>query len=161
MNVKKCDVPYAMAHDVDSEGEDKEFWKMEPLHIGDIIRYIPQFDIGNTGNDKEVMIINVDTKERLISTSNMDVLDRMSIVKRIGCYDAVKDRIEPQNGVRGHLTDFKLRDESSKELKRELDIPARERLHDQFRRALNKMKDKIKKIDPSMGEFISDKYNTN
>ena len=91
----------------------------------------------------------------------MDVLDRMGIVKRIGCYDAVKNVIEPQDGVRRYLTDFKLCDESSKVLKRNLHIKARERLHEQFRITFNKIKDKIKKIDPSMGYFISDKYNKN
>ena len=37
---------------------------MEPLRIGDIIKYKPYFDIGNTGKDKKGMIINIDKRGR-------------------------------------------------------------------------------------------------
>ena len=40
------------------------------------------------------MIINIDKRERQITKSNIDVLDRMGIVKRIGCYDEGKNLIE-------------------------------------------------------------------
>ena len=130
---------------------------MEPLSIGDIIRYKPYFDIGNTGKDKEGMVINVEKKERQIMTSNMDLIDRMGVVERIGCYNANNNVIEPQDGVRRYLEDFKLCDQSSEELKRKLTDEAMERLHDQFRESLNNMKQKIKQVNPSMADFIRDK----
>ena len=68
----------------------------------------------------------------------MDVLDRIGVVKRIGCYDANKNVIEPHDDVRRYLTEFKLCDESSEELQRNLTKIARERLHDQFRISLKK-----------------------
>ena len=68
----------------------------------------------------------------------MDVLDRMGVVKRIGCYDANKNVIEPQDGVRRYLQDFKLCNEASDELQRNLTEKARQRLHDQFRISLKK-----------------------
>ena len=51
---KQYDTHYATAEDKDSEGEDKVFFniferKMEPLRVDDIIKYVPPFDIGNTG----------------------------------------------------------------------------------------------------------------
>ena len=50
-----------MAEDIDSKGDDKVFsnivtHKMEPLRVCDIIRYIPHFDIGNTGEEMEGMV---------------------------------------------------------------------------------------------------------
>ena len=42
---------------------------MEPLRIGDIIKYEPHFDIGNTGKDEEGIIIKINKRERQIMTS--------------------------------------------------------------------------------------------
>ena len=163
--IKKCDTyetPYAKSDDIDSEGDDRLFMneikrKMEPLRVGDIIRYKPFFDIGNTGKDIEGMVVNVDKKERQIMTSNMDLIDRMGVVQRIGCYNATNNVIEPQDGVRRYLDNFKLCEQSSGELKRKLTNEAIERLHDQFRESLNNMKEKIKQVNPSMADFIRDK----
>ena len=47
---------------------------MEPLCVGDIIRYNSPFNIGNTGKEKECTVVNVDKREKQITTSNMDVL---------------------------------------------------------------------------------------
>ena len=165
--IKECDTydaPYAKSDDIDSDGDDKQFMnvikrKMEPLSIGDIIKYEPYFDIGNTGKDKEGMVIKVEKRERQIMTSNMDLIDRMGVLERIGCYNASNNVIEPQDGVRRYLKDFKLCDESSEELKRKLTEEARERLHEEYRVSLNNMKQKIKLFNPSMVNFISDKCN--
>ena len=161
---ERYDASYARWEDIDSDGDDKYFVnvikrKMEPLRIGDIIKYQPHFDIGNTGNDEEGMIINIAKRERQIMTSNMDVLDRMGVVKRIGCYDANQNLIEPQDGVRRNLPDFKLCNEASDELKRNLTEKARQRLHDRLRVSLKNMKQKIKLLNPSLVDFISNKSN--
>ena len=76
----------------------------------------------------------------------------MGVVKRIGCYDANKNVIEPQDDVRRYLTEFKLCDESSEDFQRNLTKTAKEILHDQFTISLKKMKDEMKVIDPSMAE---------
>ena len=89
----------------------------------------------------------------------MDLTDRMGVVQRIGCYNATNNVIEPQDRVRRYLDKFKLCDQSSGELQRKLTDEAMERLHDQFRESLNNMKQKIKQVNPSMADFISDKCN--
>ena len=121
----KYDTLYATAEDLNSDDKDNLFFdmvkrKMEPLYVGDIIIYDPPFGIGNARKEEEGTVVNVDKIERRITTSSMDVLDRMGVEKRISCYDAIKNVIEPQDGVRRYLTEFKLCDESSEELQRNL-----------------------------------------
>lgn len=60
---------------------------MEPLCVGDIIRYNPPFDLGNTGKEREGTVANIDKSERQINTLNIDVLDRMGVIRRIGSYN--------------------------------------------------------------------------
>ena len=97
----KYDTLYATAEDLNSDDKDNLFFdmvkrKMEPLYVGDIIIYDPPFGIGNAGKEEEGTVVNVDKIERRITTSSMDVLDRMSIVTRIGCYNPVDEKIKQQ-----------------------------------------------------------------
>ena len=163
--IKKCDryeTPYAKSDDIDSEGDDRLFMneikrKMEPLRVGDIIRYKPHFDIGYTGRDIEGMVVNVDKQQRHIMTSNLDHIDRMGVVQRIGCYNSTNNVIERQDGVYKYLDKFKLCEQSSEELQRKLTKEAMERLHDRFMKSLKKMKKKMKRVNPLMADFVKDK----
>ena len=162
--INKCETyetPYAKNEDIDSDGDDKLFMseikrKMEPLRVGDIVRYKPYFDIGNKG-DVEGMVVNVDKKKRQIMTSNLDLIDRMGVVQRIGCYNATNNTIEQQDGVCRYLENFKLCEESSGNLERKLTKQAMEKLHARFMKSLKKMKKKMKQVNPFMADFIKDR----
>ena len=90
-------------------------------------------------------------------TSNLDLIDRMGVVQRIGCYNATKNVIERQDGVYKYLDMFNLCEQSSGELERKLTKEAIERLHDRFMKSLNKMKKKMKRVNPLMADFIKDR----
>ena len=53
-------------------------------------------------------MVNVDKRGKQITTSNMDVLDRIGGLRRIGCYNPYDGSIEQQNGVRRYVKGFKL-----------------------------------------------------
>ena len=90
-------------------------------------------------------------------TSNLDLIDRMGVVQRIGCYNATNNTIEQQDGVCRYLENFKLCEESSGNLERKLTKQAMEKLHVRFMKSLKKMKKKMKQINPFMADFINDR----
>ena len=132
---------------------------MEPLCDGDIIRYNPLFDIGNTGKEKIGTVVKVDKRKRLIIISNMDILDRMRALRRIGCYNPTDGSIGQQNGVRRYVKEFKLREDNNQDKTNELVKNMHVKLRKKVRRSLSNIKEIFDKIDPSMGDFITNKYN--
>ena len=82
---------------------------MEPLYIGDVIKYhdismgLDQFHI-RTG-----LVEAIDRKNRTIRIHNGDVLfGTMNIIKRHIVYDEQSNTMMQQNGIRRYVDDFDL-----------------------------------------------------
>ena len=82
--------------------------QMEPLYIGDVIKYhdismgLDQFQI------KTGLVESIDRQNRIIQIHNGDVLSSINIMKRYIVYDEMSNTMIQQNGIQRYVDDFDL-----------------------------------------------------
>ena len=64
-----------------------------------------------------------------------------------------------QYDIRRYLKGFKLWENTKQHLSKKLKKDIHDKIHKKVKRSLNNIQETIKNIDPSMADFITDKYN--
>ena len=81
---------------------------MEPLYIGDIIKYIEPITGWRTNELITGMVESVDRKRRVISVNNGDVLIGSAKIQREYVYNKDGDTMTKQRGVMRYVENFDL-----------------------------------------------------
>ena len=143
--VQKCSkytLPYATASD-DEEDEKNCFVKpkrkLEPLYVGDIIKFNEVIDGFRLDRRKIGMVDSIDRRKREIYMNTGTLLWNMSIVERLVGYDNINKKMITQNGSRKFLNDFDLINERPTENKLVL-----QDYIEQNREILNRNKERMK-----------------
>ena len=114
---------------------------MEPLYIGDIIKYIEPITGWRTNELITGMVESVDRKRRVISVNNGDVLIGSAKIQREYVYNKDGDTMTKQQGVMRYVENFDLY-----EYRPEANTLKAENYIEQFKKIKEKGKEKLRSM---------------